>query len=98
MVRIDSDADARRDSNLLMGQFDRFTQRSQQSIGECYQLVRCFQIGDEHQKFVPTQAGSQLIRLQAISDPFCQSLEQFIAHPVPQTVVDQFETIQIDKE
>src|SRR5690606_8338708 len=95
IARIDRDADARRDEDLLAADLERPARGAQQPRREPSDLVEELahmrRARDEHGEFVPGEPARDRALVELGLDPARERLEARVARGVPERVVDVLE-------
>jgi hypothetical protein len=98
VLRVDGNANAARDENIVTSNVKRLTERFDEPAGNAYGIVALTKKRQNQGKFVATEPGERIG--VAFSDkPSCGDLaEQFVARLVTERVVDIFEAVEVDDE
>jgi hypothetical protein len=95
---IDSNADTDADSQRMIPDHDWMAQRMLNTLRNTPDILYRSWHVDHHGKFIAAETGHRIARSGDVLQSSRNSDQQLIANGVPQTIVDLFETIQIDQQ
>ena len=98
IVRIQADADAGGDMQLVLVKQKHGLEHFQDPLGDFDGFVGALQARQKNDKFIASQAGEGIAFIQAAGQAFRHALQEPVADGRPQGIDDVFEAVQVHKE
>ena len=98
LFRIVQNADARRTVNFVAAQIKRHGKFFLDAFGDVDDFFMSYFPSTKNRKFVAAETRDDIGRAQTIAQTFGNPDQQFVADQMTETVVDEFETVEINKQ
>ena len=96
VVRVDADADAAGNAERIAVEVKRRLKFARDPLGRHRGIGERADRTENNQKFIAAEAGNGIVFTRTSVEPLCDTLQQFVATRVTETIIDDLETVDVE--